>query len=117
MKRLALLTALLISTAAVGAAAAASDSESPPAPESRAGHPTRVAEGFFEGLWGERQHGERHGHPKRHWGDDDDDDDEGEAREGRGGGASGQADPNAANAPVPDNGVFTGKARPKVEVQ
>ena len=41
----------------------------------------------------------------------DDDDDEGGGR-----GAIPQAGPTDPNAPVPDNGLFNGHARPKVEV-
>jgi len=59
----------------------------------------------------------RHGH--HHWNADDDDDDGGShhARNDDGSRANRPADPNAASAPVPDNGVFNNKARPKVEVQ
>jgi hypothetical protein len=63
---------------------------------------------------GRRHH--RRGH--HHW--DDDDDDRGSARHsrnGRGSEANRPVDPNATNAPVPDNGVFNNKTRPKVEVQ
>ena len=60
------------------------------------------------GEYGERKHGEQRRHAERE-DDDDDDDDEG----------GGAVQPRAAdpNAPVPDNGLFTGKSRPKVEVQ
>ena len=60
--------------------------------------------------------GEDHRGHRHHWDDDEDDDDDGSASADRGG-ANRSADPNAANAPVPDSGIFNGKARPKVEVQ
>jgi hypothetical protein len=123
MKTPALIIALLLSTAATGAASAAVDAIATPgaqarrepaaAPEPRATQPTRLAEGFLEKLRGRDHHGERHADKD----DDDDDDEDRGGRHGRNGGANRQADPNAANAPVPDNGVFNGKARPKVEVQ
>jgi hypothetical protein len=122
MKKPAFILALLLSTAAAGAIAspgALSRSEPPPAQEPRAEQPTHLAQGFTENFWGRDHRGERQGHRERHADkDEDDDDDERGGREhGRNGGANRQADPNAANAPVPDNGVFNGKARPKVEVQ
>lgn len=59
----------------------------------------------------ERRHDRDH---RRHH-DDDDDDDRGGRNEGRAGRlpATGPSDPTT---PVPDNGLFQGKARPKVEV-
>jgi hypothetical protein len=56
---------------------------------------------------GEAKHGRRD--QKRYAEEDDDDDDEG----------GGMSQPRAAapNAPVPDNGLFKGQSRPKVEVQ
>jgi hypothetical protein len=122
MKKSALIIALALSTAAIGAACAASTpdavaspdaqsrSEPAPAQEPGARRQTRLAEGFSENG------GERHGHHSRHWDNDDDDDDDDHGH-GRKGAANRPADPNAANAPVPDNGVFNGKTRPKVEVQ
>jgi hypothetical protein len=57
------------------------------------------------------EHGERkHGEHRRYAEEDEDDDDVG-------GGATAQPRPADPNAPVPDNGLFNGKARPKVEVQ
>jgi hypothetical protein len=117
MKTPALIIALLLSTAAAGAASAAD--------ANAAKQPTRLA-GWFDNVWDHEHHGERR-HHGRHRDDDDDDDGErhGErhgdrdrdgGHDGRGG-ENRPADPNAANAPVPDNGVFTGKARPKVEVR
>lgn len=63
-------------------------------------------------------HGRKH-HRDHHDDDDDDDDDRGgrgdAGGEGRGGRmpTTGPTDPTT---PVPDNGLFQGKARPKVEV-
>jgi len=119
MKTPALIIALLLSTAAAGAASAA---DANAAPGAQSPQPTRLA-GWFE-VGDREQHGERR-HHGRHRDDDDDDDGErhGEHHGDRdrdhagGGGENRPADPNAANAPVPDNGVFNGKARPKVEVQ
>ena len=73
------------------------------------GAPFRVADDHRRDR--ERHHDRDH-HRRHH--DDDDDDDRG-GRNGRGDRlpATGPTDPNA---PVPDNGLFQGKARPKVEV-
>lgn len=60
-------------------------------------------------------HGRKH---HRHHDDDDDDDDDGARGDGRGerGGRMPAAGPTDPSTPVPDNGLFQGKARPKVEV-
>jgi hypothetical protein len=59
----------------------------------------------------------RHGEGlNRHHDDDDDDDGEGHGR-GAGRGMPQKADPNDPTVPVPDNGLFNSKTRPKVEVQ
>lgn len=63
----------------------------------------------------ERGRGDRHNDRRRHAEDDDDDDDDDD--EGGRRGAIPQAGPADPGAPVPDNGLFNGKARPKVEVQ
>jgi hypothetical protein len=110
MKTPALIIALLLSTAAAGAASA--DTNAVPGAKSQQ-QPTRLA-GWFENDWDHEHHGERRHHGRHR---DDDDDDDGGERHGGHAGRGGPADPNAANAPVPDNGVFNGKARPKVEVQ
>jgi hypothetical protein len=114
MKTLLLAGALSLSSLAVATAAPAVDEQST---EPSHEQTTRVAEGVFDRFWGhrERHHEERHGHHGRHWREDDDDDDGRQAH--RRGGANRTADPNAADAPVPDNGVFNNKSRPKVEVQ
>jgi hypothetical protein len=70
---------------------------------------SRVRDGFvLASEHGEAKRGNRD--QKRYAEDDEDDDDD------EGGGMS---QPRAAdpNAPVPDNGLFKGQARPKVEVQ
>ncbi len=113
-----LAAAALVSLAAITAAAADSPDVARPTPAPRADAPVRLAEGLLGHFWGHEEHGEHRGRHHR-WRDDDDDDGDGDGgreRHSRGA-ASGPADPNPTNAPVPDNGVFTGKARPKVEVQ
>lgn len=121
MKRIAIAAALVLSAAAFSAALAASDSSGDESSSveterrtisSQDGEemrPHRMAEGFFDHFRSE--------HHRHHWdNDDNDDDDDGSASADRGG-ASQPADPNAQSAPVPDNGIFNGKARPKVEVR
>ncbi len=123
MKRIAIAAALILSSATCGAAFAASDRSGDESyssggdrqfalssDERESGGP-RFAEGFFDRF--RNGDGERHRH-RRHW--DDDDDDDGPAAADRGG-ANRPANPNGANAPVPDSGVFNDKARPKIEVQ
>ncbi|WP_234050510.1 MULTISPECIES: hypothetical protein [unclassified Xanthobacter] len=108
--------AILLSTAGVGVALAAAGAD----------HFARHSESRFE-------HGERDGShwqrlaesdhrkhrddasSKRRHHDDDDDDDDDDGHSGRS--ALPQSGPSDPNAPVPDNGLFQGKARPKVEVQ
>lgn len=62
-----------------------------------------------------RRDRDRHHGRKHHRHHDDDDDDRGDRNDGRAGRqpATGPSDPTT---PVPDNGLFQGKARPKVEV-
>ena len=124
MKSIALAAALVVSAAAFGAALAAADRQpdapSSASPERRSlssqdgedSRSRRTAEGFF----GQFRDGEDHRGHRHHWDDDEEDDDDGSASADRGG-ANRPADPNGANAPVPDSGIFNGKARPKVEVQ
>lgn len=108
-------TLLLLSTTGIGVAWAASDIR----PFGLAGHErhgeraeapaTHLAEA--RGQEREDDGARRH---REHDHDDDDDEDEGE---GAGRAAllpTGPADPRA---PVPDNGLFNGKARPQVEVK
>lgn len=53
----------------------------------------------------------RHEDDHRRYADDDDEDE----RDGRG--ISGQPRVSDPNAPIPNNGLFNGKARPKVDVR
>jgi hypothetical protein len=124
MKRIAIAAVLLLSSASLGVALAESDpsadQSSPAGPDQRSrpswgdreGGGPRFAEGFFDRF--RDGDGEHHRH-RHHW-DDDDDDDDGSASADRGG-QNRPADPNSAKTPVPDSGVFNGKARPKVEVR
>jgi Spy/CpxP family protein refolding chaperone len=126
MKTPALILALLLVPTVTSAVSAAEASASPVAQSQPL---TRLA-GWFETIRDDDNHGERR-HHGRHSDDDDDDDDgdhhgrrhDGERHGDRDGGHAGRggdnrsADPNAATTPVPDNGVFNGKTRPKVEVQ
>ncbi|MFG1430290.1 hypothetical protein V5F44_06680 [Xanthobacter sp. V2C-8] len=108
-------TALLLSTAGLGVALAATqiDHLDPPF-HSRdeavraTDRPVRLADNDHRREQGDRHHG-------RH--DDDDDDDEDDDRPGARPGAVQPTGPADPAAPVPDNGLFQGKARPKVEVQ
>ena len=118
MKRIAIAAALLVSSAALTAALATayrsaseslsvqSEQGAAPSWSQHEGHGARFAEGSFNRSRGGDDDDDRGG--------DDDDDDSGSGR--RGGGPR-LADPNTASMPVPDSGVFNGKARPKVEVQ
>ncbi|MFG1374998.1 hypothetical protein V5F32_22710 [Xanthobacter oligotrophicus] len=109
--------ALLLSTAGLGVVLAATQADHlshrfhthhDSAETSAADRPIRFAQEDRERGRGDRHNGRRH-HAED---DDDDDDDEGGRR-----GAIPQAGPADPGAPVPDNGLFDGKARPKVEVQ
>ncbi|MEJ1157298.1 hypothetical protein [Prosthecomicrobium sp. N25] len=126
-KRTLLLTALLACTAG-GAVLAAGhparhDGEDRSAASASGEAPGRIVIASGDDRPGHRRHerAERHGrdersaHERRHHDDDDDDDgrDRGGARRGDLS-PTGPADPNA---PLPQNGLFGGKSRPKVEVQ
>jgi hypothetical protein len=116
-KTLLLGAALLLSTTALGVTIAAAarhvEDRSTAAEAVRAGADGKQR---LASEHGSRRH--RDSHHKRAAGhdddeeDDDDDDDDGKAR-----GAGGRQATPAPNAPVPDNGLFSGKARPRVEVQ
>ncbi|MFO1150851.1 MAG: hypothetical protein U1E62_20950 [Alsobacter sp.] len=100
--------ALLLASTAIGVTLAA-----PPRQGDR-----EVAAASVAGETGHRRHASEHGgrrhhdgHHRRHAEDDDDEGDEGGSG---GGGQPRMADPKA---PVPDNGLFNGKTRPKVDVQ
>ena len=117
-------TALLLSTTGLGVAWAATQLDhldpshldrSVPARHERqeaaaTDHPLRFAED--DRGRGDRHHGRRH-----HADDDDDEDDDDDDAAGPRRGTVPQTGPADPNAPVPDNGLFQGKARPKVEVQ
>lgn len=106
--------ALLLSAAGAGIALAAADTDHlapqfhPPREHAERGgnHGQRLAE--------RDRHEDRDdvSSKGRHHDDDDEDDDD-----HRGRSALPQTGPSDPNAPVPDNGLFQGKARPKVEVQ
>ncbi|WP_029003204.1 hypothetical protein [Azorhizobium doebereinerae] len=109
---------LLISTAGIGIALAAADFDlsnghRQERHDSRAiadaqGHPIRMTEGSQS-----RDHGGEH-HRRSHHDDEGDDDDDGK---GARPGPIPQNGPSDPKASVPDNGLFSGKTRPKVEVQ
>lgn len=109
-------TALLLSTAGLGVALAATQIDHLDLPfhsrdeAARAdARPLRLADNDHRREGKERHHGRHH--------DDDDDDDDDDGRPGARPGAVPQNGPADPAAPVPDNGLFQGKARPKVEVQ
>ncbi|NLH83484.1 MAG: hypothetical protein GX458_21975 [Phyllobacteriaceae bacterium] len=112
-KSLLLAGVFLLGAASVGGALAAGDlldrHHGPRAEAtglSRFGDTFRVADDDHH----RRRDGEHH--RSRHDDDEDDDDEGGRAGAGRPS-VTGTTDPAA---PVPDNGLFQGKARPKVEV-
>lgn len=125
MKRIVLVAALFVSSAALSVALAASDRSAVDTQSAQTGqrpgafwgghegHGRRHAEGFFDHFRsGNRENGRHHRH---RWDDDDDDDDRESASADRGG-----ADRPARNgeaAPTPDSGIFNGKAQPKAEVR
>lgn len=112
--------ALLLSTTGIGIALAASELHSldlfgAERHERRdAAGPASGAMRIAESKSEHKRDGARD-HRHREDDDDDDDDDDDGARGGRS--ATPQAGPTDPNAPVPDNGLFKGNARPKVEVQ
>ena len=122
MKTTLLLTAALLAGTAVGTAYALTR-DGDDALRTTIGHriagdgtaaeaPFRVADDHRRDRDRDR-HGRKH---HRHHDDDDDDDDD---RGGRGDGRAGRmptTGPTDPATPVPDNGLFQGKARPKVEV-
>lgn len=116
--------ALLLSTTGIGVALAAAEADHLTSShhERHGGATSSAIEGrpirFAEESHERRRDGEHRGR-RHHDDDDDDDEDEGEDEDDEGGrrGAIPQAGPADPNAPMPDNGLFNGKARPKVEVQ
>lgn len=109
-KKIFTVAALMMTTACIPSFAASV--EAPASPVAEKTSAVRLA--LFDDWRGE------HRHHRRHHDDDEDDEDEHHghhhgAHHAERGGANRPADPNAPNAPVPDNGVF--KSRPKVDVQ
>lgn len=104
--------ALLLSTTALGVTLAAARDRHDQHGQAYAGA-SESADGHLRvaSEHGMRQHDE--GHHRRH--SDDDDDDE----EGDDGGrvAPSQPLPSGPGVPAPDNGLFNGKSKPKVDVQ
>ena len=122
MRRRTFLAGLLLSTAVVGTAVAAGagaftrehGTRGERAETSDSGRPS---DGRFQlADRGRERHHDRDGRHARHHHDDDDDEDDDHGDRSRGSRlpVTGPTDPNA---PVPDNGLFQGKARPKVEVR
>ena len=103
--------ALLLSTAGVGIALAAVGSDPLARPFERHEHAARDGAPWLR-LADSDHHKDRNQASERRRHDDDDDDDD-----HRGRSTLPQTGPSDPNAPVPDNGLFQGKARPKVEVQ
>ncbi len=102
--------ALLLSTAALGVALAAGQEHRRHHEHASAGAVTEDREG---GVRVARQHGAgRHEDHHRHHAEDDDDEDGDGAQ-----GSPGQARPLGPDVPVAQNGLFNGKAKPKVDVQ
>jgi hypothetical protein len=109
--------ALLLSTVAIGVALAAADRDFLGGHRQEAPHGGEAAQEAAQAeraplRVAEETHGREYSARSHHEEDDDDDDDEGGGR-----GAIPQAGPTDPNAPLPDNGLFNGHARPKVDVQ
>lgn len=105
-------TALLLSTAGLGVALAATQVDHPDRPRQSRDPAARADTRSLRLADNDQAQGDRHrGHH-----DDDDDDDDDEHSGGRRG-AVPQTGATIPAAPVPDNGLFQGKAPPKVEVQ
>lgn len=120
------LAAILLTGTVAGTAVALTPERSEHSIHSRSEHARHEARGDLSGAEATRDGArfrvaddhrrERHHDRKHHrHHDDDDDDDRGGRNEGRAGRlpATGPSDPTT---PVPDNGLFQGKTRPKVEV-
>lgn len=116
--RIVLVSALLLGTAGgVGAVFAASESGLLPFGERHEARGDRPDGLRFRVADAHRKHDRNAETRGRHHDDDDDDDDHGgEGRGGEGRGAASPVGPTDPNAPVPTNGLFDGKTRPKVEV-
>ncbi len=106
--------ALLLSTTALGVTlAAASDHRR----QSGGDAGLAVSDGRERPVRIAGEHGARAGHDGQHRRHSDNDDDEGDDDDEGGAGGAGQARRSGPDVPVPDNGLFNGKARPKVDVQ
>jgi hypothetical protein len=104
--------ALLLSTVAIGVALAATDRDFQEGHRREARYGVEAADAERSPrLLADETRGREHSARSRHEEDDEDDD------EGGGRSAIPQAGPTDPNAPVPDNGLFNGHARPKVEVR
>lgn len=107
-------TAFLLSTAGLGVALAATQIDHLDLPfHSRDDAPRADARSLH---LADNDH-RREGKERHHDDDDDDDEDDDDDRSGDRRGAVPQAGAAGPAAPAPDNGLFQGKARPKVEVQ
>ena len=119
MKTPLVLAALLLASTAIGAAVArdvVTDAPSPTATTTsraadRAGE-VRFAGGDARRDHDRGEHRDRRHHRSHHDDDDDDDDHDG----GRGAARLPVTGPTDPATPVPDNGLFQGKARPTVQV-
>ncbi len=118
-KHILLATVLLLSTTGIGVALAAADYDMSVGRILGGVHADADAIGSGEGRFrvadGHRDRDRRHGAERRRHHDDDNGDDDDDDDDDRGASVpmTGPSDPNA---PVPDNGLFNGKARPKVQV-
>lgn len=109
--------ALLLSTAGVGIALAAVDSDHLVRQSHRQMEHAERDGSHWRRLAERDDHNDRDDGASRHrYRDDEDDDDEDDDDHG-GRGTLPLTGPSDPNAPVPDNGLFQGQARPKVEVQ
>jgi hypothetical protein len=114
-------TAVLLSTTGIGVALAATEfhaSVERVVSEFRSdADATATADGRFQVADGHRDRDRRNGaERRRHHDDDDEDDDAGGDDDGARGPSVPVTGPTDPNAPVPDNGLFNGKARPRVQV-
>lgn len=109
--------ALLLSTAGAGIALASATADHLGHQSDRQLERAERDGGHWQRLAERDRHGDRDdvSSKGRHHDDEDDDDEDDDDHRGRG--ALPQTGPRDPNAPMPDNGLFQGKARPKVEVQ
>jgi hypothetical protein len=112
-KSLMIGSALLLMTAAIGAAIASSEIHV----LRHDWHEPTTSEHADRPLMQIAEKGERERHAERRSGRRHHDDEEGERHNEKGRARLPQTGPADANAPMPDNGLFNNKMRPKVEVQ